>query len=44
MLALAAVEGKTPEELEDLRLQKREKRGGFEERVFLEWVVERDVE
>jgi len=42
VLALAAVEGKTPEDLEVLRLQKREKRGGFEKRVFLEWVVERD--
>jgi len=38
--ALATVEGKTPEDLEALRLQKREKRGGFEKRVFLEWVLE----
>jgi predicted house-cleaning noncanonical NTP pyrophosphatase (MazG superfamily) len=35
---LAAVQGKTPEELEALRLQEREKRGGFEEKLLLEWV------
>jgi len=44
VLALAAVEGKIPEDLEALRLKKREKRGGFEERLFLEWVDEKDVE
>jgi predicted house-cleaning noncanonical NTP pyrophosphatase (MazG superfamily) len=44
VLALAAVEGKSPEDLEALRLQKREKRGGFEKRLFLEWVDEKDVE
>ena len=43
VLALAAVEGKTPEDLEVLRLQKREKRGGFEEGVFLEEVVSEDT-
>ncbi|MHA6482181.1 nucleoside triphosphate pyrophosphohydrolase [Paenibacillus sp. strain BS8-2] len=33
--ALAAVHGSSVEELEDLRLQKAQKRGGFQERVYL---------
>jgi len=42
--ALAAAQGKTPEDLEVLRVDKRERRGGFEKRLLLEWVLERDVE
>jgi predicted house-cleaning noncanonical NTP pyrophosphatase (MazG superfamily) len=41
---LVAVQGKTPEELEALRTDKRDKWGGFRKRLMLEWVLERDVE
>ena len=46
VLALAAAQGKTPEDLEVLRAEKREKRGGFDKKLFLEWVLEqeKDVE
>lgn len=44
VLALAAAQGKTPEDLEALRVDKREKRGGFDKKLFLEWVNEKDVE
>lgn len=39
--ALAKVEGKTLEEIVSLADQKRDKRGGFDKRVFLEKVVEK---
>ncbi len=44
VLALAAVQGKTPEDLETMRAKKREKRGGFDKKLLLEWVMEKDVE
>ena len=44
VLALAAAQGKTPEDLEALRAEKREKRGGFDKKLFLEWVMEKGVE
>jgi predicted house-cleaning noncanonical NTP pyrophosphatase (MazG superfamily) len=44
VFALAAAQGKTPEDMEALRVDKREKRGGFEKRFFLEWVDKKDVE
>ncbi|NQT61150.1 MAG: nucleoside triphosphate pyrophosphohydrolase [Bacteroidetes bacterium] len=44
VLALAAVQGKTPDDLEALRVEKRERRGSFEKRLLLEWVLERGVE
>ncbi len=44
LYALAAAQGKTPEDLEALRADKRERRGGFEKRLFLEWVLEKKCE
>lgn len=35
MYALAAIHGATPEQLEQVRHKKAEKRGGFEERIYL---------
>jgi predicted house-cleaning noncanonical NTP pyrophosphatase (MazG superfamily) len=37
--ALAAVQGKSPEDLEALRADKRGKRGGFEKRLLLEFLI-----
>lgn len=39
--ALAKVEGKTLEEIVALADQKRDKRGGFDKKIFLEKVVEK---
>ena len=39
-LALLAAIGKTPEDLEDVRLQKLEEHGGFAGRIFLEEIIE----
>lgn len=39
--ALAKVEGKTLEEIVSLADQKRDKRGGFDKKIFLEKVVEK---
>ena len=44
LYALTAAQGKTPEDLEALRADKCEKRGGFEKRLFLEWVLEKKCE
>jgi len=41
--ALAHLSGHTPEDLEALRLGKREARGGFEERLYLESVGGREA-
>lgn len=40
MYAIAEARGCSVEELEKIRLTKREKRGGFEDRIFLEYVEE----
>ena len=37
--ALAALDGATPEELEIARLRKRERNGGFSQRLYLESVI-----
>jgi predicted house-cleaning noncanonical NTP pyrophosphatase (MazG superfamily) len=38
--AVARARGSSPEELEEIRRQKAEKRGGFEKRILLEEVTE----
>ena len=38
--AVALARGSTPEELEEIRRQKAEKRGGFEKKILLEEVTE----
>lgn len=38
--AVVKARGSSMEEVEKIRLSKREKRGGFEERIFLEYVIE----
>ena len=40
LYALAKAKGYSKEELEALRAEKSEKRGGFEKRIFLEKVIE----
>jgi len=36
--ALAKLHGRTPEQLEQIRLEKAQKRGGFDKKIFLEEV------
>ena len=38
--AVALARGSSPEELEEIRRQKAEKRGGFEKKILLEEVTE----
>ncbi len=38
MYAIAEARGYTVEELENVRLKKKEMRGGFEDKIFLEYV------
>lgn len=40
MYAIVKARGYTVEELENVRLKKREMRGGFEDKIFLEYVEE----
>lgn len=40
MYAIVEARGYTVEELENVRLKKREMRGGFEDKIFLEYVEE----
>ena len=40
--ALVAARGSTWQEVEQLRMEKKEKRGGFEKRIFLRTVEERN--
>lgn len=40
MYAIVEAHGYTVEELENVRLKKREMRGGFEDKIFLEYVEE----
>ena len=40
MCAIVEARGYTVEELENVRLKKREMRGGFEDKIFLEYVEE----
>lgn len=40
MYAIVEARGYTIEELENVRLKKREMRGGFEDKIFLEYVEE----
>ena len=40
MYAIVEARGYTVEELENIRLKKREMRGGFEDKIFLEYVEE----
>lgn len=42
MMALVAARGETWEALEQLRLEKREARGGFEKRLLLQAVTEKE--
>ena len=39
--SLVVNQGKTMEDIEKVRQDKVENRGGFEERIFLEWVEEK---
>jgi len=41
MIALAEVEGKTFDDIEKIRVLKKEKRGGFSKRIYLEDVKSR---
>ena len=42
MSAVAAARGSSLEEVEKVRLKKKEKRGGFEKRILLETVIEQE--